>query len=61
MAIRVTCADCGHKFSAPDNRAGKTVACEECDETVRVPLAKAGTGPAKAVPVAKATPVAKSV
>ena len=61
MAIRVTCADCGHKFSAPDNRAGKTVACEECDETVRVPLAKAGTGPAKAVPVAKASPVAKSV
>ncbi len=64
MAIRVTCADCGHKFSAPDNRAGKTVACEECDESVRVPSAKPGTGTApvaKAMPAAKAAIVAKPV
>ena len=54
MAIRVTCGGCGHKFSAPDNRAGKSVACAECDETVRVPMAKAGAPVAKAIPVAKA-------
>lgn len=61
MPIRVTCEDCGHKFSAPDSRAGKTVACEECDETVRVPQAKAMPAiVAKAVPTAKAVPVIKA-
>ncbi len=60
MAIRVTCGECGHKFAAPDSRAGKSVACEECDETVRVPLAKATAAPvSKAAPMAKAAPAAK--
>ena len=62
MPIRVTCEDCGHKFSAPDSRAGKTVACDECDETVRVPNAKATAAPvAKAVPSVKAVPAVKVV
>ncbi len=54
MAIRVTCGECGHKFAAPDNRAGKSVACDECDETVRVPMPKAAAAP---VPKAAAAPV----
>ena len=49
MAIRVTCGECGHKFSAPTSRAGKTVACDECDETVRVPMAQAAPAPAAKV------------
>jgi len=37
MPIPVTCRACDHKFSAPDGRAGKTVACAACDDIVLVP------------------------
>ena len=47
MPIPVTCLACDHKFSAPDGRAGKTVACAACDDLVLVPKVQKLTAPVR--------------
>ncbi len=42
MAIEVPCPRCGKLLRAPDELAGKSGRCPECDNSVPIPLAATG-------------------
>ena len=49
MSIRVECQDCGRRFQAPENFAGRRAKCPKCSAIIRV-----GTGPPQ--PSGRVTP-----
>jgi biopolymer transport protein ExbD len=46
--IRFSCHQCGKKFKAPDELAGRTVSCSACRAKLTVPAPLAETAPAEA-------------
>ena len=39
MPVTVTCPSCGARLKAPDNAAGKKLACSQCRGPIAVPAA----------------------